>query len=206
VGLNGAPTRFPIAELTYTDNTSLYHGFREPVEAVVIPNDPPAWKFESPKAFPTITEYTDFVSSQYSASSPPRGSNGVFSLDYRTVFNEFYQGGKDQAFSVARASYVLLGLSLAPDPITHRWTAISIERFARQQIESLPPNYSGTTNQNLFDDFFSKYGVSMMTSVTMGGRLEQYTQWDTPLTTLGFSTSKLEKVSGVQVQPVYKVF
>lgn len=186
---SGSPSNFPIAHLTYTDSTRVYHGFREPVQAQVTPNVNPTFAFDT-HAFPTIADFTDFVGTTFSGASPPLGTNGIFGQLFSDVFANFYQRADDSALSVARAALASIQLSLPFDPITQKYT-LQFDKFALQAILSLPPDYNTSANQQIYDSFIKSYGTSVVVKASMGGLLELYSNWKTPLSAQGFDVTKL---------------
>ena len=56
------------------------------------------------------------------------------------------------------------------------------QRHARDFVDSLPPAYDKEEHKAQFRYFIEHYGTSFATTATLGGLVEQYTTWKTPIT------------------------
>lgn len=175
----GAPASFPIVKLSYTDASKTFHGFRAPVEAQVTDIVSPLFVLDT-QVFARIADYTNFVDSKYIAATPPAGTNGIYSQSFDSVFNAYFQEPDDQALSVCRAVFAVVGLQLPFNPDTHVYK-YQLDKFAERAVQSLPPAYDTATNKALYRTFFESYGTSVAVRAFQGGMLEQFSSWPTTM-------------------------
>jgi hypothetical protein len=173
----------------------------------------------STQAFPEISDFTDYIDTSIRGASPPGGSNGIFGDSFMTVFDSYYQRVDDRALSVSSALYTTVDMKLPSDPITRKFR-FSFEKSAHLAILSLPPAYNTSTNKAIFKAFIQRYsisiscsclqslmyyvirsltprvrryGTSVVISASLGGLLEQFSSWKTPLVQGGFTKERLAR-------------
>ncbi len=184
-GVTGAPTTFPVVELTYdptrTDKT--FNGMSEPLEAVSNHVVNPVWdSTDGANTFPTIDLFQQHVDTTYTSANPTvKGTGGIYSLGVNDAFGTYFQRPDDTALSVVRSSKPLISMSLPVDPVT-KTRQYNFSRFAHAFVQSLPPTYESEAQKQQFRYFIEHYGTSFATSATLGGRVEQYSSWKTWLT------------------------
>jgi hypothetical protein len=75
-GLTGEPRYFPLIKLTYTDASKTFNGKREPVETDNTPVINRRFTLNS-HIFGTITEFINYVNTNFVEKDPPSGSCGI---------------------------------------------------------------------------------------------------------------------------------
>jgi hypothetical protein len=179
-GATNSPALFPVVELTYLDPTRVFDNFTEPIEAIVTPHLSPVAVY-STEVFPTISDFTNYVDSSFRGASPPGGSNGLYGSNYSSVFASYFHLADDRALSVTKSSFAFVDLSLPPSSTTHEYK-FSFDRFAKQALLSLPPDYTSDTNKRYYRAFIKRYGTSTVIKASLGGSVEEHTSWKAWLT------------------------
>ena len=184
-GVSGQPTPFPVVHLSYDPSRSdkKFNGLTEPVEVVSNHVVNPVWaSVDGANAFPRIEDFEEHVNTVYNGATPmPRGSSGIYSTDFKSVFDKFFQKDDDRALSVVRASKSLISMSLPVDPVT-KTRKYYFDHHASDFINSLPPTYETDDEKQQFRHFIENYGTSFAVSATLGGRVEQYSSWKSWIT------------------------
>lgn len=195
--MSGRPTPFPIVHLSYDPSRSdkKFNGLTEPVEVVANHVVNPVWaSVDGANAFARIEDFEEHVNTVYNGATPmPRGSSGIYSRDFKSVFDNFFQKKDDRALSVVRSSKSYIQMSLPVDPVT-KTRKYYFDRHASDFINSLPPTYETEDDKQQFRHFIAYYGTSFAVSATLGGRVEQYSSWKSWMTDSrlgGFTPSKL---------------
>jgi hypothetical protein len=170
----------------------------EPEETVVNPVTNPSFSgLQEAQPLPSMSDFVDYSNANFAGATPPQGSSGIFGEAFSDVFQSYYQRAEDKALSVVSAMRATVHLSLPPDPVT-RGYSVTFDMFFLRAIQSFPPPsaYSDLTSwykksQPLFESFFDKYGTSIVVEASLGGMVEVYSSWGTPLLVMGFDRPKL---------------
>jgi hypothetical protein len=173
---SGTFAKFPLLNLTYSDEDKSYHGMREPLELEVKPIlVPPSHYVVDTQVFSYVSDYTKYIDKTFRDPQPAQHTNGVYGRTYPDVFATFFQRKDDRAITVSTTSKALLITHIKPD------TSINLDTDANRAIQSLPPSSTGQWNKYapVFYLFFEMYGSAMVTSGSSGGKLEQYSRWPT---------------------------
>jgi hypothetical protein len=195
----GAPAQFPVAQLSYTNgSTRTWHGMTEPAEAVVNPVTNPTFSgLQDAQAFSSISDFVDYSNANFAGATPPQGSNGIFGNSFSSVFESYFQRPEDKDLSVTSAVRAIVHLSLPPDPVTHGYS-LTFDQFFLRAVQSFPPPSVNsdlsiwyTQYEPLFDSYFEKFGTSIVVEASLGGMVELYSSWGTPLLDMGFDKAKL---------------
>jgi hypothetical protein len=142
------PAKFNVVSLSFTDQTKTFEGMREPVEAQVTPVLDPQFGY-SFETFPSITDFIQYTNSQFTAHSPPQGTNGIYGETFKSVLNSFFtrcgihptpfpQIVRCDSLSVASASLSIVGMRLPFDPVSDKYQ-FTLDRWAERAIQGLPP-------------------------------------------------------------------
>jgi hypothetical protein len=181
-GATGRATAFPIVYLSYDPNRTdkIFEGMSEPLEVIANHVVKPVWSgVDGGNAFARVENYVQHVNTQYAGATPvPKGTNGIYSDAFESVFNEHFQKADDRALSVTRVSMSVISMSLPVDPAT-KTRKYNIDRHANDFANSLPPRHDTTDQKAQFRYFIEKYGTSFAISATLGGLVEQYSSWKT---------------------------
>lgn len=161
-----------------------YNGLSEPLEVQSHHVVNPVWASVdgTTMTFARVNEFVAHVNSVYGGATPaPKGTSGIYSRGFASVFNEYFQRADDRALSVSRASQSLIQMKLPVDPATGA-RAYHLDRHAADFLDSLPATYTSADDKKQFREFIENYGTSFAISATLGGRVEQYALWKTWLT------------------------
>ncbi len=161
-----------------------YNGLSEPLEVQSNHVVNPVWASVdgTTMTYARVNEFVAHVNSQYGGATPaPKGTSGIYSRDFASVFNEYFQRADDRALTVSRASQSLIQMKLPVDPATNA-RAYHLDRHAADFLYSLPATYASADDKKQFREFIDNYGTSFAISATLGGRVEQYALWKTWLT------------------------
>jgi hypothetical protein len=199
--VTGSPVQFPALHLTYNNPSRKFHNKREPEQAQVAPVQNPNFALDT-EALPTINDFVDYVNTHFSGASPPEGSNGIYGTSFGEVFQSFYQRPGDKALTVSQASCALVHMALPFDPVTNTYDA-TFDKCCNNAVQSLPPPPSQPgdnatvaawwkENGDLYRSFFEKFGANVVVSGSLGGLVELYSSWGTPLLEEGFDKQKLQ--------------
>jgi hypothetical protein len=210
--ITGAPAKFNIIVLSFTDATKTFEGMREPVEAQVTPVLGPQFDIDT-QTFPAIADFTQYVHSEFTAHRPPQGTNGIYSSSFKEVMDSYFlrcgnhptpypQIVRCDSLSISSATRSIVQLTLPFDPVTHKYT-FTLDKFAERAIQSLPPPsvYANISSWwglygPLYRNFFSKYGTDVITGASMGGLVEEYSSFDSGLDS---SLSKDKRLSDAKI-------
>ena len=154
----------------------------------------------STEVFPAISDFTNFVDTNYKGASPPGGTDGIYSQNYSSVFASYFHLIDDRSLSVAKASFPFVDLSLPPSTTTHEYN-FTLDRFARQALLSLPPDYISDANKAYYNAFIQRYGTSVVITASLGGSIEQHTSWKAWLTDVDHEFTK-QKLADTSLLPV----
>lgn len=164
----GGLSTLPVLQLSYTDPTKTWSGFREPVEATVTFAENPQFDFQiGSGVYPLISDFTNMVGAKLGAGI---GLAGIYGDLWETVFQQHYQQPGDFAMTVVQAQMWLYQMNLQS-------TAPALDKFAARAIASLPPDYNSAVNQALYQRFIKNWGTSVVTESYSGGVIEQYSDW-----------------------------
>jgi hypothetical protein len=173
----------------------------EPEETVVNPVTNPSFSgLQDAQPLPSMSDFVDYSNANFAGATPPQGSNGIFGEAFSNVFQSYYQRAEDKALSVVSAIRANVHLSLPPDPVTHGYS-VAFDKFFLRAIQSFPPPSEDSDAsdpsawykqyQPLFESFFDKFGTSIVVEASLGGMVEVYSSFGTPLLDLGFDKAKL---------------
>ena len=196
-GITGKPTPFPVVWLSYDPSRAdkKFNGMSEPLEVIANHVVDPVWaSVDEAQSFARVEEFVQHVNSAYQGATPaPKGTSGIYSRGFSSVFQEYFQKADDRALSVVRASQSYISMNLPVDPTTHT-RQYHFDRHADEFINALPATYESENDKAQFRKFIENWGTSFATSATLGGRVEQYSSWKTWLTDSrmgGFDKPKL---------------
>eukprot|EP00462_Mataza_sp_D1_P016053 CAMPEP_0175153438 /NCGR_PEP_ID=MMETSP0087-20121206/19739_1 /TAXON_ID=136419 /ORGANISM="Unknown Unknown, Strain D1" /LENGTH=640 /DNA_ID=CAMNT_0016440121 /DNA_START=76 /DNA_END=1995 /DNA_ORIENTATION=+ len=174
----GTLIKLPVIELSYTDTSKVWGGYRLPVEAVFTPYQVPAGTGQT-YVFPGIEDYEGL---RTTFGSQNMGRQGIFTEGRADVWDSIWKSNShDQSLTVTQWEYDVYSVDLPVDPVTRRFEFV-LSKFTNRAINMLPPEYNENTAE-IFDFFFENYGTSFAKTSKNGGLLEQRSVWTSWLTT-----------------------
>jgi len=173
---SGELMKLPVVELTYTDSTKVWGGYRLPVEAIFTPYQVPAGQGSS-YVFKGIADYDGLRTSM---GSQNQGRQGIFAEPREDVWSETWKSAADdRSMTVVQWAYNVYDLELPTDSHTRKFN-FTLSKYTRKALDMLPP-YSNET-KDIFQLFFANYGTSFAKTSQNGGLLEQRSHWQSWLT------------------------
>ena len=92
-GNTGAPAKFPIVKLTYTDAAKTFNGKREPVETENTPVINRKFAISTSRVFSTMDEYVSYVNVNFAGADPPTGTSGIYGSNFSHIFDTHFNAG-----------------------------------------------------------------------------------------------------------------
>lgn len=193
--VTGSLTTLPVVQLTYTDPQKTWHGYRYPVEAVVVPLENPQPICDA-AVFGLVSDYVGFVRNNVAQNG---GRNGIYGSQFASVLNSFFNRQTttpdDPALSITQLRYAIYKIQLPPKPTG----LYSFDKYALRAIQALPPDYNSDTNKAVYRRFLELFGSSYTTSSDVGGMLELRSLWAQWITQAGFTPETLAQQALIDI-------
>lgn len=121
----GGLSTLPVLQLSYTDPSKTWSGFREPVEATVTFAENPQFDFQlGSGVYPLISDFTNMVGAKLGAGI---GLAGIYGEQWEGVFDQHYQQPADLAMTVVQAQIWLYQMTLqSSTPVLDKFAARAI--------------------------------------------------------------------------------